>query len=71
MGTQPRHLIATPTGYAIVERVPGPYSFSPPIDRVLFELTSADMRAVVDDFTALSPLYQPAPPKGATDAPTE
>jgi hypothetical protein len=59
------HLVKTATGYAIVERRPGPYSVSPPTDTVVLALTDAD----IDRFgEAMRPAAEPVAAASKTAA---
>lgn len=57
-----KHLIKTETGYAIVERIPGPYTHSAPSETVVLELTDDDMTQFGEDMrVAHAAIVPPVP----------
>ena len=49
------HAIKTETGVAIVDRQPGPYSWAPPVDTVVLDLTQDEANQLDADLTPPPP----------------
>lgn len=68
----PLHLVKVNDGYLIVERFPGPYSVSPPIDRAVLALSQADLDQFAEDMkpvpTPEAPVPTPEPPVPTPEA---